>query len=107
MSPTIAVSPDVTTHINVLTVEPGNQTKLVELLREHTERVVTTLPGWISTSMAVSHDRRRVLIYSQWRDPASIQAMQSHPQMRSFFPRIAALAAFDSITCDMTYTRHA
>ena len=107
MNATISVTPDVTTLGNVLTVEPENQPKLIELLRDNTENVVTTLPGWVSTSFVVSSDRRRVVIYSQWRDLGSVQAMQSHPQMRAYFPRIAALAAFDSIAGDIVYTRHA
>jgi quinol monooxygenase YgiN len=107
MNATITVTPDVTTLVNVLTVEPDNQTKLLESLRENTDNVVSTLPGWISTSFVASHDKRRVVIYSQWRDLASMQGMQSHPQMRAYFPRIAALASFDAISGDVAYSRHA
>jgi hypothetical protein len=39
-------------------------------LRANTDNVVSTLPGWISTSFVVSHDKRHILIYSQWRDLA-------------------------------------
>lgn len=105
MSVTISVTPDVTTLVNVLTVEPENQLRLVELLRENVDNVVSTLAGWISTNLVVSHDQRRVVIYSQWRDLASVRAMQSNPQMRAYFPRIAALAAFDSIGGDVAYSR--
>ena len=107
MNATITVTPEVTTLINVLTVEPDNQTKLLESLRENTDNVVSTLPGWISTSFVASHDKCRVLIYSQWRDPASMRAMQSHPQMRAYFPYVAALASFDSISGYVAYSRHA
>jgi quinol monooxygenase YgiN len=97
----------IATLINILTVEPENQQQLIELLRENTENVVTSLQGWISTRFLVSKDRRRVVIYSQWRDLGAVQAMQSHPQMQAYFPRIAALAAFDSIVGDIVYTRNA
>jgi hypothetical protein len=107
MNATIQVTPDVTTLINVLTVEPENQPKLVESLRENTDNVVSTLAGWISTSFIVSHDKRRVVIYSQWRDLASLRAMQLHPQMLAYFPHIAALASFDSISGDVAYSRQA
>jgi Antibiotic biosynthesis monooxygenase len=70
MNATITVTPEITTLVNVLTVEPENQVKLVESLRANTDNVVSTLPGWISTRFVVSHDKRRVLIYSQWRDLA-------------------------------------
>ncbi len=105
MNATIAVTPEVTTLINVLTVEPENQPKLLESLRQNAESVVSTLPGWISTSFVASHDKRRVVIYSQWRDLAALRAMQSHPQMRAYFPHVAALASFDSMSGDVIYSR--
>jgi quinol monooxygenase YgiN len=107
MNTTIAVTKEVTTLINILTVEPENHPKLIELLRDNTENVVSTLDGWISTSFIVAKDRRRVVIYSQWRDLASVEAMQANPQMRAYFPRIAALAAFDGFAGEVSYARHA
>ena len=68
MNTTIAVTKQVTTLINILTVEPENQSKLIELLRDCTENVITKLDGWISTSFIAAMDRRHVAIYSQWRD---------------------------------------
>lgn len=107
MNATIAVTTEVTTLINILTVEPDNEAKLVELLRGNTENVVSTLDGWISTSLIVAKDRRRVAIYSQWRDLASVEAMRSNPQMRAYFPQIAALAALESFAGDVTFAVHA
>jgi quinol monooxygenase YgiN len=107
MNTTIAVTKEVTTLINILTVEPENHPKLIELLRDNTENVVSTLDGWISTSFIVAKDRRRVVIYSQWRDLASVEAMQANPQRRAYFPRIAALAAFDGFAGEVSYARHA
>jgi quinol monooxygenase YgiN len=107
MNATIAITPDVTTLVNVLTVEPENQMKLIESLRENTDEIVCTLPGWISTSFLASHDGSRVVIYSQWRDLAALSAMQSHPRMQAYFPHVAALASFDAISCDVAYSRHA
>jgi hypothetical protein len=50
MNTTIAVTKEVTTVINILTVEPENQPKLTELLRGNTKNVVSRLDGWISNS---------------------------------------------------------
>ena len=107
MNATIAVTPEVTTLINVLTVEPENHAKLLESLRQNADKVVSTLPGWISTSFLASHDKCRVVIYSQWRDLDSVRAMQAHPQMRAYFPHVAALASFDSMSGDVVYSHHA
>jgi quinol monooxygenase YgiN len=107
MNTTIAVTEQVTTLINVLTVEPANQQKLIELLRGNTENVVSRLDGWISTSFVAAKDRRHVVIYSQWRDLASVEAMRTNPDMVAYFPRVAALAAFDSFAGNVVYNHHA
>lgn len=107
MNTTIAVTEKVTTLINILTVEPENQQKLIQLLRDNTEGVVSKLDGWISTSFIAAKDRRHVVIYSQWRDLASVEAMRANPDMVAYFPRIAALAAFDSFPGHVVYNHHA
>jgi quinol monooxygenase YgiN len=107
MNTTIAVTKEVTTLINILTVEPENQQKLIKLLRDNTETVVSRLDGWISTSFIAATDHRHVAIYSQWRDLASVESMRTNPDMISYFPRIAALAAFDSFAGDVVYNHHA
>jgi quinol monooxygenase YgiN len=107
MNTTIAVTKQVTTLINVLTVEPENQEKIVELLRGNTENVVSRLDGWISTSFIAAKDQRHVVIYSQWRDLASVEAMRANPDMVAYLPRIAELAAFDGFAGDVVYNHHA
>ena len=107
MNTTIAVTKQVTTLINILTVEPENQEKLIELLRANTENVVSRLEGWISTSFIAAQDQRHVIIYSQWRDLASVEAMRANPEMVAYFPRIVALAAFDGFAGDTVYNHHA
>ena len=107
MNTTIEVTKEVTTLINILTVEPENQPKLIKLLRDNAESVVSRLDGWISTSFIAATDQRHVAIYSQWRDLESVEAMQTNPDMVAYFPRIAALAAFDSLAGDVVYNHHA
>jgi quinol monooxygenase YgiN len=107
MSTTIAVTKQVTTLINILTVEPEDQQKPIELLRGNTEKVVSKLDGWISTSFIAAKDRRHVVIYSQWRDVASVEAMRANPDMVAYFPRIAALAAFNGFAGEVVYNHHA
>jgi quinol monooxygenase YgiN len=107
MNTTIEVTKTVTTLINVLTVKPENQQKLINLLRDNTETVVSRLDGWISTSFIAATDQHHVAIYSQWRDLASVQAMQTNPDMVAYFPEIAALAAFDSLAGNVVYNHHA
>src|SRR5260370_33249227 len=107
MNTTIAVTKEVATLINILTVDPENQEKVIDLLRGSTENVVSRLDGWISTSFIAAKDQRRVAIYSQWRDFASVEGMRTNPDMVANFPRGAALAAFDSFPGDVVYNQHA
>jgi quinol monooxygenase YgiN len=107
MNTAIEVTKKVTTLINILTVEPENQQKLIKLLRDNTESVVSRLDGWISTSFVAAKDQRHVVIYSQWRDLASVEEMRTNSDMVAYFPRIAAFAAFDSFAGDVVYNHHA
>jgi quinol monooxygenase YgiN len=106
MKPTITVTNEVTTLVNVFTVEPENQQKLIELLQENTGNVICGLDGWISTSLIAAKDGRRVAIYSQWRDLASVAAMRANPDMKAYFPKIAAIATLDSLAGEVVYSRH-
>src|SRR5271166_2941947 len=76
VQPTIAVDTDFATQINIATVEPENQPRLVQLLREATDTLFSKMPGWISTSILKGKDGRRVFIYSQWRSSADIEAFR-------------------------------
>jgi quinol monooxygenase YgiN len=62
--------------------------------------------GWISTSFIAAKDQRQVVIYSQWRDVASVEAMRTNAEMAAYFPRIAAIAAFNSLIGDVVDSHH-
>ena len=102
-----SLDPNAATLVNVLTCDPANQTALLDLLRENTDSVITTLDGWISTAFIASADGERVVIVSQWRDANAAQAIQSDPRMAAYFPKIVALASFDSIAGPIAYARSA
>lgn len=91
--------------VNVLTVDPANHDKLLALLRDNTDTTISTLKGWIATSLIASKDKRKIIIYSQWQTLADVEAMRTEARMVAYFPRLAALAAFDSIVGDVVYTR--
>jgi heme-degrading monooxygenase HmoA len=107
METTIRADADMTTLINVLSVEPDNQRKLVELLKGATGGLFSTFAGWISTSLLASKDGKRVVIYSQWRSGKDIAAFRQNPDVGAYVQRIAALAKFESFECDVSYVHHA
>src|SRR6266481_1503694 len=61
----IARGNDVVTLINIFTVSPENQQKLVDMLIEATEKTMQYIPGFVSASFHKSADGTRVANYAQ------------------------------------------
>ncbi|MBZ9796579.1 antibiotic biosynthesis monooxygenase [Mesorhizobium sp. ES1-4] len=103
----LALRQDATTLVNVLTCAPADQNVLLALLRENMDRVIATLDGWVSSSLVASADGSRVIIVSQWRDADAVKGMQSDERMLAYFPRIKALATFESTVGVVVHARAA
>src|SRR5438132_14091410 len=84
---TISAKSDVMTVINVFTVEPANQRRLVELLTEATEISVRRAPGFVSASLHRSTDGTKVTMYAQWRSIDDYQPMRKDPGRFRFFSK--------------------
>jgi hypothetical protein len=69
MEISIRANGGVTTMVNVFFVEPEDQEKLIQVLKEGTETLFSKQPGDISASFHTSMDGRRVGNYGQWRSP--------------------------------------
>lgn len=72
---TIVVGRPVCTMINILTVKPEKQQELMNYLREMTEEVVVTAPGFISANFHLSEDGTKIINYAQWRSVEDLQEM--------------------------------
>jgi len=83
--------------INLLKVKPENQDALIALLKQNTETVIRTLPGWKTTRLIAAKDGAGVVIYSEWDTPGAVEAMRSDPRMKACFPKVIELASLDSI----------
>jgi quinol monooxygenase YgiN len=70
------------TLINVFTVDPEDQQRLVDILVETAERWVKHLPGFISASFHKSLDGTKVTNYEQWKDRKSFELMLLNPAIR-------------------------
>lgn len=84
----------VVTLINVFTVEPANQQRLVELLTEATE-VVRRASGFVSASLHRGTDGTKVIMYAQWRSIEEYQAMRQDPAPLPFFQEALTIATFE------------
>ena len=72
---TISKDDDLVTLINVFTVAPEDQQRLVEVLVEATQAVMRKQPGFISANIHRSLDGTRVTNYAQWRSREAFEGM--------------------------------
>lgn len=92
----IATGTEYLTLINVFTVEPANQQKLVDLLIQATEGNVNRIKGFISSSLHRSLDGTKVTMYAQWESIADYQNMRSNAKASPFLEQALEIASFDS-----------
>jgi quinol monooxygenase YgiN len=93
--PTISPSADVLVAINVFTVAPENQSRLIELLTHATESDVSRAPGFISASLHRSRDGRKVTMYAQWRSWEHYERMRANPTSSPFLTEALTFASFE------------
>jgi len=89
--------------INLLKVEPAKQDALIALLRQNTETVIRTLPGWKTTRLIAAKDGAGVVIYSEWETPAAVEAMRNDPRMKACFPKVIELASLESMVGSVVF----
>jgi quinol monooxygenase YgiN len=93
--PTISPSADVLVAINVFTVAPENQARLIELLTHATESDVSRAPGFISASLHRSRDGKKVTMYAQWQSWEHYERMRANPSSSPFLTEALTFASFD------------
>ncbi len=104
---TIAVDQSVITLVNVFTVTPETQTRLVDLLVEATSEVMRRLPGFVSANIHASLDGTRVVNYAQWRSPEDFRSMLEHPAARQHMAAAANLASSEPHLYELVSVHHA
>jgi len=91
----ISVEDNYITLINVFTVDPANQQKLVDLLILATENRVNKITGFISASLHKSVDGTKVTMYAQWRSAEDYQNMRNNPTASPYLQEALEIASFD------------
>src|SRR6185369_7251520 len=104
---TIRTGGDIATLVNVFTVEPANQQKLVQLLKEGTEAFFSKQPGFISSSVHASKEGGRAINYSQWQSAKDIEAFRKDPRFMPYVQSLAALSKAETILCEVVEVNHA
>jgi heme-degrading monooxygenase HmoA len=83
------------TFINIFTVKPEDQLRLVELLARVTERFVRHAPGFLSARLHRSLDGKKVAMYAQWRSLEDYEAMRRDPAPAAELREALAFATFE------------
>jgi quinol monooxygenase YgiN len=81
--------------INVFTVDPANQQRLVDILTKATDASVRQATGFISATLHRSIDGTKVTMYAQWRSVAAYQTMREDPGPRPLFEEALSIAKFE------------
>jgi len=92
---TISKDSDFLTLINVFTVDPINQQKLIDLLTLATESSVRKVTGFISSSLHRSIDGTKVTMYAQWKSIEDYQNMRNNSTASPYLVEALKIAKFD------------
>ena len=91
---TISKEANFLTLINIFTVDPINQQKLVDLLTLATESSVRKVTGFISSSLHRSIDGTKVTMYAQWRSIEDYQNMRNNSTTSPYLDEALKIAKF-------------
>jgi quinol monooxygenase YgiN len=80
------------TLINVVEVEPAKCDEVVQMFITATEKVISGLDGFVSSSIHRSLDGTRVINYAQWESEAALEASRNHPDTQIYYAQVDANA---------------
>ncbi len=83
------------TLINVFTVEPANQHRLLDLLARATDEFVSGALGFVSSTLHRSLDGTKVTMYAQWRSMEDYESMRGDPRPLPFLEKALTIAKFE------------
>lgn len=83
------------TLINVFTVNPDDQQKLVDLLTRATSESVTKIEGFVSSSLHRSLDGTKVTMYAQWSSQEAYQNMRNNSTASPFLTEALKISTFE------------
>jgi hypothetical protein len=101
---TISKDADLITLINVFTVDPADQSRLIELLTKVTDTFVRHARGFVSSSLHRSRDGTKVTMYAQWRSLDDYETMRRDPGPVPYLQEALTIARFNPAIYDVVET---
>jgi heme-degrading monooxygenase HmoA len=105
MSNAIDENNDIATMINIFTVEPKKQEKLIEMFEVVTEQIMNKQEGFISANIHKSLDGTKVVNYAQWKSREAFEKMLNNPKMQIHMNDLLTVAkSIDGNLYDVVFT---
>jgi quinol monooxygenase YgiN len=93
----------IATLINVFTVEPRDQQRLVEILIEATKKVMSQQEGFISANIHKSIDGTKIVNYAQWKSREAFEKMLKNPRAIIHMNEALSIAKVDGSLYDVVF----
>jgi quinol monooxygenase YgiN len=90
---TISKQQDIATIVNVFSVEPQNQQKLIDIWKAFATEIAQNQPGFISANLHKSFDKIRVANYAQWRSKDDVEAMLKVPDAKDYTEQMSEISS--------------
>jgi heme-degrading monooxygenase HmoA len=97
----IQAGAELVTLINVFTVDPSDQGRLVEAWQQATDEVMSHRRGFISASIHRSFDGTKVVNYAQWESREAFGAMFGDPEAAAQLARLAEIGTPGPVLCEV------
>jgi heme-degrading monooxygenase HmoA len=94
------------TLVNVFTVDPKDQQRLVEHWQQATEKVIRHLPGFISANVHRSLDRTKVINYAQWESQEAFDAMRRNTEAAGHLRELVQIGTPAPVVCEVVSGYH-
>lgn len=78
--------------INIYSVEPKNQEKLVQILEEGTQSIMINQEGYLGSTILKSLDGKTVAVYAHWKEAKNIMAVFQKPENETYLQKIKEIA---------------
>jgi len=92
--------------INVFTVEPDNQGRLIELWQRATDVAIGHVPGFVSATIHRSLDGTKVVNYAQWDSREAFDAMLRNPEVGGYLRELAEISTPAPVLCEVVSVHH-
>lgn len=93
--------------INVFTVEPENQQRLVDAWQRGTDDLMRPLPGFVSANIHRSLDGTKVVNYAQWESAEAFATSLRDPRVRGYFQELAEIGTPAPVLCELVSVHRA